>query len=155
MAKPNGFRLRAMRSNDGVAVAEMQSKLDPSSWSVSQWLQARKQCPAAWVAEVDGNLAAYIIYQTRVAQAELLNLGVSPAFQSKGVGSELLGTTMKRLPNRTECLYLEVRRSNMPAIGLYNKMGFSLVGERRDYYPVTDGTREDALVYQYDFTVAS
>ena len=31
-------------------------------------------------------------------------------------------------------IFLEVRAANRPAIGLYKRMGFAVVGRRRDYY---------------------
>jgi ribosomal-protein-alanine N-acetyltransferase len=46
-----------------------------------------------------------------------------------------------------EQCFLEVRVSNLAAIELYAKEGFSAVGRRHDYYPATAATpREDALV---------
>jgi ribosomal-protein-alanine N-acetyltransferase len=46
-------------------------------------------------------------------------------------------------------IFLEVRVSNMPAIHLYDKLGFNEIGLRRDYYPDSNG-REDALVLAYE-----
>ena len=42
--------------------------------------------------------------------------------------------------------YLEVRRSNTPAIALYQKMQFLPIGERKNYYTTVSGS-EDALVF--------
>jgi len=42
-------------------------------------------------------------------------------------------------------LWLEVRKSNAPAIGLYQSLGFNEVSVRRDYYPAAEG-REDAII---------
>jgi ribosomal-protein-alanine N-acetyltransferase len=44
-------------------------------------------------------------------------------------------------------MFLEVRISNAPAIGLYEAAGFEPVGRRHAYYPATSrGMAEDALV---------
>ncbi len=44
-----------------------------------------------------------------------------------------------------ESIWLEVHAGNLPAIGLYEALGFTLKGERPDYY--FDGGK--ALVYEY------
>ena len=43
-------------------------------------------------------------------------------------------------------LWLEVRPSNVAALGLYQRLGFAEVGRRCNYYPAPGGQREDALV---------
>jgi ribosomal-protein-alanine N-acetyltransferase len=46
-----------------------------------------------------------------------------------------------------EQMFLEVRISNVPAIGLYEASGFEAVGRRHAYYPATPrAAAEDALV---------
>ena len=47
--------------------------------------------------------------------------------------------------HEVESLYLEVRTSNVPAIGLYKKLGFEKVGLRKAYY---SSPIEDAIVMQ-------
>lgn len=44
-----------------------------------------------------------------------------------------------------EVVLLEVRPSNLAALKLYEAVGFSEVGVRKDYYPAKGG-REDALI---------
>ena len=44
-----------------------------------------------------------------------------------------------------ERLVLEVAVTNRPALALYNRIGFSESGRRKDYYRVADG-RVDALL---------
>ena len=48
----------------------------------------------------------------------------------------------------SKALTLEVRDSNVPAIALYEKLGFLQVGCRKNYY---HNPREDALILRKDF----
>jgi ribosomal-protein-alanine N-acetyltransferase len=42
-------------------------------------------------------------------------------------------------------VWLEVRESNHTAINMYEKAGFVLIEQRKNYYPAVDG-KEDALI---------
>jgi ribosomal-protein-alanine N-acetyltransferase len=54
---------------------------------------------------------------------------------------------LERLQRRGVCrVLLEVRKSNTPAIRLYEKLGFSMLGIRRDFY---ERPREDACMMAY------
>jgi ribosomal-protein-alanine N-acetyltransferase len=46
-------------------------------------------------------------------------------------------------------MFLEVRSGNLVALSLYESVGFSRIGLRRDYYPSLLG-REDAVVMGLD-----
>lgn len=139
-----------MQVIDAEAVALLQSELDHSSWNHAQWLDALTHYPCAWVLEYRDRIIGYLIYQTRVPQVELLNIGVAPDHQGRGLAINFLLATIKLLPACSESIFLEVRRSNVPAIGLYEKSGFVKVGLRRGYYPAAGGGREDALIYKYE-----
>ena len=74
----------------------------------------------------------------------LANLAVHPGLRRRGLGRQFLEAVMERLPGRNvQVVTLEVRMSNLSAIGLYRKLGFRTVAIRRGYYR-TPG--EDALV---------
>lgn len=93
-----------------------------------------------------GPLLAYFVAMVGVDELHLLNITVSPAWQGRGLGSDLLGAVQalgraRALAN----LWLEVRESNHRARSLYRRRGFAEVGLRRGYYPA-DGRREDAIV---------
>ncbi|NDL61374.1 ribosomal protein S18-alanine N-acetyltransferase [Acerihabitans arboris] len=95
---------------------------------------------------VDDTLAAFAITQTVVDEATLFNIAVHPDFQRRGLGRSLLERLITELEQRgILTLWLEVRRSNLPAIALYQSLGFNDVSVRRDYYPAAVG-REDAII---------
>ena len=78
-----------------------------------------------------------------LSEAHITLLGISPAYQRKGLGKWLLIHLLKSACDRNLThATLEVRQSNQAAQALYHKFGFKVAGERRNYY--SDG--ENALV---------
>ena len=69
--------------------------------------------------------------QSSPEEAELLNLGVDPAWRGRGVASRLLDAL--RSAARGE-IFLEVSETNAHAIALYRKLGWEQIGIRRAYY---------------------
>lgn len=96
-----------------------------------------------------GELVGYVIVSVAAGESHLLNLAVDPSCQRQGVGRLLLDFACREAAGQqAECMFLEVRPSNLPARDLYKRMGFTEFGRRRDYYPnAAGGGREDALVF--------
>jgi len=96
--------------------------------------------------DAEGKMAAFAITQVVLDEASLFNIAVDPAWQRRGVGRQLLQHLIDELINRDVLTrWLEVRASNLPAIALYEQMGFNQVSRRTNYYPTASG-REDALM---------
>ena len=66
---------------------------------------------------------------------QIFNLVVSPDYKRQGIGEQLLrsGVRAAHLRGATRAV-LEVRESNEAARRLYLKLGFVVLGRRRDYY---------------------
>ncbi|WHQ75015.1 ribosomal protein S18-alanine N-acetyltransferase [Pantoea sp. Lij88] len=96
--------------------------------------------------DVDGKMVAFAITQVVLDEASLFNIAVDPAFQRRGFGRQLLQHLIDELIKRNVLtLWLEVRASNLPAIALYEQLGFNQVSRRPNYYPTASG-REDAIL---------
>jgi ribosomal-protein-alanine N-acetyltransferase len=96
--------------------------------------------------DVDGQMAAFAITQVVLDEASLFNIAVDPAFQRRGLGRQLLQHLIDELIKRDVLtLWLEVRASNLPAIALYEQLGFNQVSRRPNYYPTASGC-EDAIL---------
>ena len=94
--------------------------------------------------DAEGKMAAFAITQVVLDEASLFNIAVDPAWQRRGFGRQLLQHLIDELIKRDVLtLWLEVRASNLPAIALYEQMGFNQVSRRSNYYPTASG-REDA-----------
>lgn len=94
----------------------------------------------------DDVLLGFAIVQQIVDEATLFDICVLPSAQGKGLGKLLLEQVIADAQNHgAQVLMLEVRASNMAAIGLYQRLGFTEIGRRKGYYPTIDG-REDAVL---------
>ncbi|OUS08789.1 ribosomal-protein-alanine N-acetyltransferase [Gammaproteobacteria bacterium 42_54_T18] len=93
-----------------------------------------------------GVLCAYAILSVAVGECHVLNICVSPDVQGQGVASDFLRKLLDEAVEwNAEIAFLEVRESNVAALALYSKLGFSEIGRRKAYYRNGD-SREDALV---------
>ncbi len=94
-----------------------------------------------------GELVAYMIAMAGVDEWHLLNITVAPDHQGRGHALRLLHElTRHARATGADCVWLEVRPSNVRAREVYARHGYVQVGVRRGYYPGADGQREDALV---------
>jgi ribosomal-protein-alanine acetyltransferase len=101
------------------------------------------------LAEEAGELCGFIGAQVVAGEWEIENLVVAARVLRRGIASELMRELIQRAQGEAaSAILLEVRESNLPARGLYEKHGLREVGGRRGYYadPV-----EDAILYALRF----
>jgi len=134
--------IRPMGGDDLPAVSAIEQQME-DGWTegmlAAQLTAARGVC---LLVEAAGEVFGYIFCRYAADEAEVLRLGVVVALRRRGLGSRLLAAALQCLVRHgvTTC-FLEVRRSNGAARGLYAGNGFVDVGTRRHYYraPVEDG----------------
>jgi len=86
----------------------------------------------------------YIVYWKIREEVQINNIAVHPDFKRMGIGEAILGDVIQEARGEgAHYVSLEVRPSNTAARGLYAKLGFELIGIRRNYYSNPD---EDAIV---------
>lgn len=115
--------------------------IEEASFSVPwshQSLAAELENPVAsyYVLEGDdGQVVGYADVWLVADEGQLANIAIHPSARGLGYGEILLRTAMEAL-FRDGCtsMFLEVRQSNVPAQGLYRKLGYEAVAVRKDYY---------------------
>jgi ribosomal-protein-alanine N-acetyltransferase len=139
--------LRDMTEADLDAVLAIEREVHAHPWTrgnFSDALRSKYQCKV-YESEADGMLG-YAVLMLAVDEAELLDIGIAARHQRHGWGRKLLEEMLVLARRHEMCrMVLEVRASNLAAIGLYQSMGFTDIGLRRDYYPAENG-REDAIL---------
>ena len=98
---------------------------------------------------LDGDtVLGYAVYDYVLDESTLQNICVSSDSQGQGLGRRLLTCSMNMLKEELNIvrLMLEVRISNVKAINLYKSVGFAEDMIRKNYYPMSDGSREHGVL---------
>lgn len=92
----------------------------------------------------NGQVLGYVGMMYVLDEGYISNVAVSPEHRRLGIADALINALIDRANEKDlSFVTLEVRKSNVPAIELYIKNGFSEVGLRKNYY--TKPT-EDAIL---------
>ena len=95
------------------------------------------------VAVSDGNVAGYGGLWNICGEADITDIATHPDFRRVGIGEGILNELISYCKeNNCTKINLEVRKSNIPAQRLYEKLGFICDGERKNYYE----NRETAIL---------
>ena len=99
------------------------------------------------------SLLGYCVAMSAVDEMHLLNITVRPQAQRQGNARFMLEHLLQLASMRGERqLWLEVREGNAGALAAYLRLGFTVIGTRRGYYPAAAGRREDAIVMTLSIT---
>ncbi len=131
-------------ATDNLQISELEKECFKSPWSLDMLNQtASLKNFYGKVCEIDGNIVGYIGCIYDFWDGEILNIAVKIEYRKQGVGEKLMQEIIDFLRlEKKENVFLEVRKSNLPAQSLYQKLGFVKIGERKNYYENT----EDAIV---------
>ena len=132
--------------DDASVLAEISKASMTSAWSQKDFLDAMASDLAVCLTATDGDdIAGYMVMYHAADEGEIPSVAVHGDFRRRGIGHALMNDLFDRARSLgLTRIFLEVRRSNTPAIAYYESHGFLCAGERRNFYndPV-----EDALIY--------
>ena len=141
--------IRSAALNDVPAILAIEQPAPGAAHWTSEQYNKLVNSGVVLVAEAAGQLCGFVCAQAVAGDWEIENLVVSAEFLRRGIANELVRELIRRAKSEpASAMLLEVRESNLPARGLYEKHGFREVGRRRVYYrdPV-----EDAILYALRF----
>ena len=132
------------------AVARLERENFSLPWSENVLHSELSNPLALWIVALDeGEVVGYVGAQIVPDEADMMNLAVDEKYRRMGIGKSLVERLVERLQARcVRSLTLEVRVSNLPAISLYESMGFLVAGRRPKYY---QKPKEDALILRKEW----
>lgn len=124
--------IRKMLEKDLSEVEKIeQSCFTSDAWSESSFVYAMESDELlSLTAEIDGRVAGYIVV-TRIVEASIDSIAVSPEYRRQGVAEKLIRAALEGFSGD---VFLEVRQSNLAARELYKKLGFEEISVRKNYY---------------------
>jgi len=91
-----------------------------------------------------GQVLGFIEAFKTLDEGEIYNIAVLNSHRRLGIGESLITFLIQEFKKENiKKIFLEVRNSNIPAISLYEKMGFERVSTRKNYY---QNPIEDAII---------
>lgn len=136
--------LDSLKPEYALQVAEIEKSCFSLPWSEE-----------AFYGEIDNPLATYVVavedktvlgfagVHIIAGEGYITNIAVSENARRRGIGEMMLGRIIDICKDKCTFLTLEVRRSNTPAISLYEKLGFENLGIRKNFY---EKPMEDAVI---------
>ena len=144
--------LRPMVVADVDEVLAIEQSVFPHPWTRGNFMDSLSSGYDAWVLRDAGHgqLAGYFLLMYAVDEAHLLDVAVSGERHGTGLGRYLLERIAARARGMgMSSVLLEVRPSNLRALQVYERYGYTQIGRRKGYYPAHEGQREDAIVMRY------
>jgi ribosomal-protein-alanine N-acetyltransferase len=139
-------RIRRATTRDIDAVMELEKTCFALPWTREDFERdiSENILAAYFVAETSGAVCGCAGMWVVCDECHIMTIAVTPEHRRSGIGAMLLMKLMDDARVRGASRYfLEVRVSNAPAIGMYEKFGFKVIDIRKAYY---ENNGEDAAI---------
>ena len=137
------FVVRQATKADAEAIYAIETDSFSTPWSLESVIRELEEQKERiyFLVEEDGQAVAYAGAWMVYDEGQITNIAVRPESRREGYGAIVTRKLIKELFNRgmTE-IFLEVRISNIAALALYRRLGFTVKGIRKSYYtnPIED-----------------
>ena len=121
-------------------------------WSEEDFLDCLRQRNCiGMVAEHEGHVVGFMIYEVPKNRIHLLNMATAPEHRRRGVAGQMVQKLIGKLANQKRSkIVLEVRETNLPALLFFRTIGFRATNILRNFY---EDKQEDAYLMQYRLSV--
>lgn len=135
--------MRWMITPDIVDVLRIELESFQYAWTEDDFKRTLGGNVVGIVAESNGRIAGFMIYELFDDEFHLMNFAVAQDFRRQKVGTQMIGKLIAKLSRRRPALRIEVREKNMAAQKFFSKCGFRAWEVVNEFYenPVEDAYR--------------
>jgi [ribosomal protein S18]-alanine N-acetyltransferase len=134
------FSPRPATPDDLPVILEIEKRCYPQGGWAEQQLAAELTKPYSHFIllsddETDSVIAGYVVFWLLFDDCQILNLAVDLPYRGLGYAKQLLRKAASLAMRQSiQKLTLDVRKGNLPAIHLYQGLGFSITHVRKGFY---------------------
>jgi len=131
--------LRPATSDDLDAVLAIEVKVHLAPWTRENFEgEEAKSYSTTWVLtddETDSRVFGYAVFWRMDDSVEILNIAVDLEYRGLGWAKLILQSIIREgVKHEAKRLILDVRKSNLPAVSLYQRAGFAITQVRKGFY---------------------
>jgi ribosomal-protein-alanine N-acetyltransferase len=129
-------------------ILEIEKESFPHPWTSEMFLSSAKNNAVTFkVLTEKKNVVGYYIISTVSDETEVIEIAVGTQFRRKNFGKFMFADILKEaILKKSKFIFLEVRKSNTPALNLYKSFGFKEIVIRKNYYKIEDAILLKLLV---------
>ena len=137
MPARGAVKIRTFRAGDLQRVLALERATFPEGpYTRGMFRELHRDCGGLFFVAVRWRrIVGYMVTGADKTQAEIVSIGVDPACQKRGVGTQLMEHTLAALEKRgIRRMQLTVRTSNRGGVRFYRRFGFRSAGRIHRYY---------------------
>jgi ribosomal-protein-alanine N-acetyltransferase len=137
---------RTLADADVDAIVAIEQAAFSNPWTRAMYVRELQNPDVSflYVLRMDNRIAGFCSFWLVLDEIHINNLAISHEYRGQGLGTALLQHVLDAGASRGALrATLEVRRSNIPARALYERLGFEVAATRPNYYV---NPAEDALI---------
>ena len=131
------YRIRPATEEDALAMAELEKECFSEPWSHKALLDEMQRDNTRFFAAQgeNGDIIGYARMLLALDEGQIINIAVTEKARGQGVGYALMqALEAEAVRCDVREMQLEVRLSGIAAQRLYEKMQFTVVGKRKNFY---------------------
>ena len=121
-----------------------------STWSLdilrSQLEKTDSRCTVVIVDEI---VVGFLAFEQVLDEGSIIEVAVHPEYRRRGIARRMIQSAVENAENLSS-VFLEVRERNTAAIALYEALGFTKVGVRKNYY---DAPKENGVIMKWEINL--